>query len=223
MATGGGAGPLLASASSSSSLIAHHHHAGSNAGGAGGAGAPVPAGTPTGGAVGGAPGAGHDIHQLSLKVMRLSRPTLAERTPAWWEAGDLPVTAPTASPSDATPFLAAATPAQTSNVGLPPEVAASVERAAALKRLVDASDVPINAERRNPFQWDPDRANALFGIMPMLRLPQNFGSIYLGETFASYICINNDSGVAVRDVTVKAELQVRAGATPRAGAQSWRS
>ena len=34
-----------------------------------------------------------------------------------------------------------------------------------------------------------------------------FGNIYLGETFTSYLSINNDSTTAVNDVAFKAELQ----------------
>jgi len=41
----------------------------------------------------------------------------------------------------------------------------------------------------------------------LLILPQAFGSIYLGETFSSYICIHNDSTEACRKITLKADLQ----------------
>ncbi|XP_065185608.1 trafficking protein particle complex subunit 13-like [Sycon ciliatum] len=41
----------------------------------------------------------------------------------------------------------------------------------------------------------------------VLSLPQNFGNIYLGETFSSYICVHNDSQQTVQDVVFKAELQ----------------
>lgn len=41
----------------------------------------------------------------------------------------------------------------------------------------------------------------------LLVLPQNFGNIFLGETFSSYVSINNGSGQTCHDVTVKAELQ----------------
>lgn len=40
-------------------------------------------------------------------------------------------------------------------------------------------------------------------------LPQCFGSIYLGETFSSYICVHNDSNQIAKDVTVKAVLQTQ--------------
>jgi len=44
-------------------------------------------------------------------------------------------------------------------------------------------------------------------VGPLLVLPQNFGNIFLGETFSSYISVHNDSGVAVTSVTIKVELQ----------------
>uniref|UniRef100_A0AAQ5ZSU3 Trafficking protein particle complex subunit 13 n=1 Tax=Amphiprion ocellaris TaxID=80972 RepID=A0AAQ5ZSU3_AMPOC len=41
----------------------------------------------------------------------------------------------------------------------------------------------------------------------MLTLPQNFGNIFLGETFSSYISVHNDSNQVVKDILVKADLQ----------------
>ncbi|KAF4082717.1 hypothetical protein AMELA_G00154930 [Ameiurus melas] len=41
----------------------------------------------------------------------------------------------------------------------------------------------------------------------MLTLPQNFGNIFLGETFSSYISVHNDSTQVVKDILVKADLQ----------------
>jgi len=40
-----------------------------------------------------------------------------------------------------------------------------------------------------------------------LILPQSFGSIYLGETFSSYVCVHNDSTENARNISVKADLQ----------------
>ncbi|XVF25830.1 hypothetical protein REPUB_Repub13aG0247500 [Reevesia pubescens] len=45
------------------------------------------------------------------------------------------------------------------------------------------------------------------GFSGLLVLPQSFGAIYLGETFCSYISINNSSNFEVRDVIIKAEIQ----------------
>ncbi|XP_038979664.1 trafficking protein particle complex subunit 13 isoform X2 [Phoenix dactylifera] len=58
---------------------------------------------------------------------------------------------------------------------------------------------------RNRFQLqNPIDAMALPGN---LILPQSFGAIFLGETFCSYISINNSSNFEARDVVIKAEMQ----------------
>ncbi|ORX61132.1 DUF974-domain-containing protein [Piromyces finnis] len=41
----------------------------------------------------------------------------------------------------------------------------------------------------------------------ILKLPPNFGMIYLGETFITYICLNNETNNTVRSVSVRIELQ----------------
>jgi len=41
----------------------------------------------------------------------------------------------------------------------------------------------------------------------ILKLPPNFGMIYLGETFVTYICLNNETNKTVHSVSVKIELQ----------------
>ncbi|XP_058196772.1 uncharacterized protein LOC131312805 isoform X1 [Rhododendron vialii] len=51
---------------------------------------------------------------------------------------------------------------------------------------------------------DPSDAMGLSGL---LVLPQAFGAIYLGETFCSYISINNSSNFEARDIVIKAEIQ----------------
>ncbi|KAL4291311.1 hypothetical protein GQ457_14G010010 [Hibiscus cannabinus] len=45
------------------------------------------------------------------------------------------------------------------------------------------------------------------GFSGLLLLPQSFGAIYLGETFCSYISINNSSTFEVKDIIIKAEIQ----------------
>ncbi|XP_058078040.1 uncharacterized protein LOC131226268 isoform X2 [Magnolia sinica] len=49
--------------------------------------------------------------------------------------------------------------------------------------------------------------NDAMGLPGLLVLPQAFGAIYLGETFCSYISINNSSNSEARDVVIKAEIQ----------------
>ncbi|OLL22107.1 putative trafficking protein particle complex subunit 13 [Neolecta irregularis DAH-3] len=44
-------------------------------------------------------------------------------------------------------------------------------------------------------------------ILAQTHLPQEFGTIYVGQTFSTYICINNDSKDNVDGIIVSAELQ----------------
>ena len=44
-------------------------------------------------------------------------------------------------------------------------------------------------------------------VSSSLVLPPAFGSIYLGETFSCYLCVNNESAVPIQDLAFKAELQ----------------
>ncbi|XP_070196240.1 trafficking protein particle complex subunit 13-like [Littorina saxatilis] len=46
-----------------------------------------------------------------------------------------------------------------------------------------------------------------FPLGDLLTLPQNFGNIFLGETFSSYISVHNDSNQLCKDITLKADLQ----------------
>ncbi|XP_041356918.1 trafficking protein particle complex subunit 13-like isoform X1 [Gigantopelta aegis] len=46
-----------------------------------------------------------------------------------------------------------------------------------------------------------------FPLGDMLTLPQNFGNIFLGETFSSYISVHNDSSQTCREIVLKADLQ----------------
>ncbi|XP_034815920.1 trafficking protein particle complex subunit 13 isoform X6 [Pan paniscus] len=52
---------------------------------------------------------------------------------------------------------------------------------------------------------DPSTVNGAEVLMlgEMLTLPQNFGNIFLGETFSSYISVHNDSNQVVKDILVK--------------------
>uniref|UniRef100_A0A8D3AK48 Trafficking protein particle complex subunit 13 n=1 Tax=Scophthalmus maximus TaxID=52904 RepID=A0A8D3AK48_SCOMX len=56
---------------------------------------------------------------------------------------------------------------------------------------------------------DPSTIKGAEALMlgEMLTLPQNFGNIFLGETFSSYISVHNDSSQVVKDILVKADLQ----------------
>ncbi|KAK3827561.1 MAG: hypothetical protein J3Q66DRAFT_305974 [Benniella sp.] len=73
-----------------------------------------------------------------------------------------------------------------------------------------AQSTPLTAEDADPSQ--PHGISEAveigdFGVSELLTLPAAFGNIYLGETFTSYICANNESSHPVRDVILRAELQ----------------
>ncbi|KAM3408838.1 hypothetical protein ACQJBY_001718 [Aegilops geniculata] len=128
-------------------------------------------------------------HSLAFRVMRLSRPSLRPDPAALlrFDPRDvfLPEDALTSpDPSAAADFLQ----------GLlhPPDSGA-------------ATTVPGDFTFRDRFLLH-DTADAL-APPGLLVLPQAFGAIYLGETFCSYISINNSSGLEAREVIIKAEIQ----------------
>ncbi|NWT04672.1 TPC13 protein, partial [Mionectes macconnelli] len=79
------------------------------------------------------------------------------------------------------------------------------------------TNIPVTCEERdlpgNLFNQimkdDPSIVKGAETLMlgEMLTLPQNFGNIFLGETFSSYISVHNDSNQVVKDILVKADLQ----------------
>ncbi|KAJ3057266.1 hypothetical protein HK097_009925 [Rhizophlyctis rosea] len=115
-------------------------------------------------------------HLLSLKVMRLSRPTFVLANPLPYEptSGQLGEEA-----------LAAIAADEVTELGTP------------------LPDIPT----KNLPKGDPSLRLGEFGLSNFLALPSSFGNIYLGETFSSYLCINNESGAAVQEVGIKCELQ----------------
>ncbi|KAJ3218534.1 hypothetical protein HDU67_005093 [Dinochytrium kinnereticum] len=61
---------------------------------------------------------------------------------------------------------------------------------------------PVDAPE--DIRWESSEACV---VSQLLSLPISFGNIYLGETFSSYLCINNEATGAVDEVCIKAELQ----------------
>ena len=53
------------------------------------------------------------------------------------------------------------------------------------------------------------RAGDGFGLTGILTLPPNFGNIFMGENFSSYISVFNQTDTAVGNVGIKAELQTK--------------
>ncbi|KAI4299365.1 hypothetical protein L6164_032832 [Bauhinia variegata] len=121
-------------------------------------------------------------HSLAFRVMRLCRPSLQVEPPLRL---------------DPTDFLIG------EDLLDDPIAAASVPRLLSDPHLTDSGNSDPNYRSRFLLH-DPSDAMGLSGL---LLLPQSFGAIYLGETFCSYISINNSSNIEVRDVLIKAEIQ----------------
>mmetsp|Transcript_13347 Transcript_13347/g.53157 ORF Transcript_13347/g.53157 Transcript_13347/m.53157 type:complete len:454 (+) Transcript_13347:55-1416(+) len=67
----------------------------------------------------------------------------------------------------------------------------------------ERGDLPASAVLYDQQQ----RSQSPFSLTSLLMLPHSFGNIYLGETFSSYVSINNTSPYNVTQVGIKAELQ----------------
>ncbi|CAH1418975.1 unnamed protein product [Lactuca virosa] len=120
------------------------------------------------------------LHSLAFRVMRLCRPTFHVETPLRFDPCDLVVGEDLFdSPSADTRLL----------------------------RVNSASfdSSPADLTYRNRFLLRDD--SDAMGVPGLLVLPQSFGAIYLGETFCSYISINNSSNFEVRDIIIKSEIQ----------------
>ncbi|RKO98008.1 hypothetical protein CXG81DRAFT_20860 [Caulochytrium protostelioides] len=167
--------------------------------------------------------------QLSLKVMRLSRPNFAVTQPAGYArhgqaAGQFGThLLNTLAAKTLTTLSSPATLATDANRPVP-ETNAAARRAEApnndLLSFDPAAPSPSVAPRGIPRSGDPAATSLApelagprpmdlqeLGVSQLLCLPPAFGNIYLGETFSGYLCINNESKQPVSNVSVKAELQ----------------
>ncbi|KAG0240895.1 hypothetical protein BGW41_006551 [Actinomortierella wolfii] len=174
-----------------------------------------------------APAEHRESHLISLKVMRLSRPSLVMKQGIFFDKdhhhkanttsatiglepnttsiltdalSDLSLTQlERVHPPSSLTTSAKAVAAQKANQGLAgdtiPSSTAEGEEATMQDIDLDASTTPSELNIGD------------FGLSELLALPASFGNIYLGETFTSYICANNESSHPVRDVILKAELQ----------------
>ncbi|CAK9181782.1 unnamed protein product [Ilex paraguariensis] len=124
-------------------------------------------------------------HSLAFRVMRLCRPSFHVDTPLKFNPSDLLFGEDLFNDAVAASHL----PRLLRN----PSFNAT--------KAADTSDLTY---RTRLLLHDPSDAMGLPGL---LVLPQAFGAIYLGETFCSYISINNSSNFEVRDVVIKAEIQ----------------
>ncbi|KAK9057996.1 hypothetical protein SSX86_022836 [Deinandra increscens subsp. villosa] len=115
---------------------------------------------------------------LAFRVMRLCRPTFHVETPLRFDLSDLIVGEDDDDPQSQ------------------------------FRRLLQSqSSTTTDLTYTNRFLLHDDHPSDAMGLPGMLVLPQSFGAIYLGETFCSYISINNSSSFEVRDIVIKAEIQ----------------
>eukprot|EP00842_Homolaphlyctis_polyrhiza_P006583 jgi/Hompol1/6926/HPOL_002118-RA len=121
--------------------------------------------------------AANEQHLLSLKVLRLSRPGFGPTTPLYAE--DRPEL-----PANSALLLPHSQPQ--------PQPQQQTDQDAAPSTTIEATEI---------------ETDGLDSLGSLLTLPASFGNIYLGETFSSYLCVNNESSTAVLDVAFKAELQ----------------
>ncbi|KAF9322099.1 hypothetical protein BG003_006944 [Podila horticola] len=142
-----------------------------------------------------------ELHLISLKVMRLSRPSLVTGHSLYFGSPHSHLPQPADSQGTASIH--------------------GYERPHTTSILTDAlSDLsltqlervhPPSSARLIPPTDSDSHLDGLdmgdFGVSELLTMPASFGNIYLGETFTSYICANNESTHPVRDVILKAELQ----------------
>ncbi|KAM7265782.1 hypothetical protein ACFE04_003465 [Oxalis oulophora] len=126
-------------------------------------------------------------HSLAFRVMRLCRPSFHVDTPLRLDPTDLLL----GEDIFDDPIAAA---------NLPPLINAHVTSASPTA-TTDSSDLTYRSRFLLHHPSDS------LGLSGLLVLPQAFGAIYLGETFCSYISINNSSNFEVRDITIKAEIQ----------------
>lgn len=121
---------------------------------------------------------GGGVHSLAFRVMRLCRPAFQVDLPMRVDAVDLIV---------GEDFL---------------DDAHSAQHLATL-----LSSAHNSREEGYWRRFELEEPSDAMGLSGLLVLPQAFGSIYLGETFCSYISVANHTRYDVRDVVIKAEVQ----------------
>ncbi|CAO3569265.1 unnamed protein product [Mortierella alpina] len=159
-----------------------------------------------------------ESHLISLKVMRLSRPSLVTGHGLYFTAPKPASSAPSSQqpiPSEESipvaerPNLTSILTSGLSELSLsqlervhPPSSGILIRPSSAKAQTAADGPGPLAGIDNNAAL---DMGN--FGVSELLTMPAAFGNIYLGETFTSYICANNESPHPVRDVILKAELQ----------------
>ncbi|KAG0046691.1 hypothetical protein BGZ83_008117 [Gryganskiella cystojenkinii] len=169
-----------------------------------------------------------ESHLITLKVMRLSRPSLVTGQGLYFSAPSLnqvPSHSVTASSSPSSLSLSQTHSNRPNTTSIltdalsdlslsqlervhPPSLTSS--QPGSLSRVQRDGTTHDN---NNSSCWEEALDMGDYGVSELLTMPASFGSIYLGETFTSYICANNESTHPVRDVILKAELQTSTSAT----------
>ncbi|KAL9662032.1 hypothetical protein QQ045_026860 [Rhodiola kirilowii] len=127
-------------------------------------------------------------HSLAFRVMRLCRPSFQVDNPLLLDPADLLVGEDIFDDQTAASHL--------------PELLQSLTTSTpTAAKIITESDLSF---RSRFLLHDPSDA---IGVSGLLVLPQSFGAIYLGETFCSYISINNSSKFEATDVVIKAEMR----------------
>ncbi|KAK3188021.1 hypothetical protein Dsin_027582 [Dipteronia sinensis] len=129
-------------------------------------------------------------HSLAFRVMRLCRPSIHVEPPLRLDPMDLFVGEDIFDD-----------PIASSN--LPPLISTQVSSSSSSARAISSDSADLTFSSRFLLHHPSDS----IGLSGLLVLPQAFGAIYLGETFCSYISINNSSNFEVREVVIKAEIQ----------------
>ncbi|RDB21191.1 Trafficking protein particle complex subunit 13 [Hypsizygus marmoreus] len=65
----------------------------------------------------------------------------------------------------------------------------------------------VSLQGTSPLPGHPKTLRDLTNALELLTLPSSFGSIQLGETFSSCLCINNEAQVDIDAVSLKVEMQ----------------
>lgn len=76
-----------------------------------------------------------------------------------------------------------------------------------ISAALTSSNEKKEQEKRHPQKETSKIDIRNFGLGEALILPSAFGNIYLGETFSTYLCVNNESKEIAHEVKMKAELQ----------------
>lgn len=125
-------------------------------------------------------GTQQSAHSLAFRVMRLCRPSLHVDTPLRFDPCDILF-----------------------GEDLFDDSAAASQLPRLLQNHLNSDSTDLTYRSRFLLNHPSDS----LGLHALLVLPQSFGAIYLGETFCSYISINNSSNFEVREVIIKAEIQ----------------